>query len=572
MFFVGVAPLVALGFLTFYSLSVFHRFDVAAIEDNLIGEKIKVIDGFVNGIVEILQLKVGLPDVQIASSSERFFLLGLLKENPSLEEAAFINLEGMETSRFGRFYPNGVPQDELQNQKFVEKFIAAKNGQNYIGPIYFTLKGPMLSVAAPVRNRDGKIIAVLAGEAGLSVLQKTIKNTSLGNSGYVYLVDQDGFLVAHSFSGAAEFSSFSNFGFIADLVKGNNYLGVEGQRRYKSFLGEEVVAAGSYLERYHLAVVAEWPVQDADLLINAVKNQSVAAIILVLLAVFVLSALLADQIVKPIKILEASAQLVAQGRFDKPVNIKTNDEIEELGTAFNAMMIGLKRFEELKEEFVFIAAHELKTPVAAIKGYLSLILEGLAGPVSEQVKSFLGNVIKANQRLIQLVEDLLSVARSESGRLTIPLAVIDIKEPIAAVLKELKSLADEKKIGIFYNPPLNLPQAMGNSDRVKEIMVNLIGNAVKYTPYSGKIEIFHSIRENFLVTEIKDSGLGIAPEFQKKLFEKFYRVPDERIKGISGTGLGLFIVKQIIEKMNGRIWFISEKDKGSTFSFSLPLA
>jgi len=236
------------------------------------------------------------------------------------------------------------------------------------------------------------------------------------------------------------------------------------------------------------------------------------------------------------------------------------------------MMRGLKEFQQLKDEFVFIAAHELRTPVTAIRGYLSMIEDGDAGPVPPKIKEYLDPVMQSNMRLVTLVNDLLEVARQEAGRITIQTVKIDnLGMSISAVIKELKPLADEKQITVLYDDRAVKP-VMADESRVKEIIVNLLSNAVKYTLGSGKVSIWHDTRENMLVTHVKDSGIGIPKEAQAKLFEKFYRVQDERLRHVTGTGLGLFIIKQLIEKMGGKIWFVSEPGQGTTFSFSLPLA
>ena len=236
------------------------------------------------------------------------------------------------------------------------------------------------------------------------------------------------------------------------------------------------------------------------------------------------------------------------------------------------MAKGLKRLSELRDEFVFIAAHELRSPVTVIKGYLSMTLEGDAGPISPRVKVFLEKTQSANNRLTQLVADLLEVARSEAGRIVIETTPLTIEEPTRATLGELKLLAGEKSISLDYTASENLPNVLGDSDRIKEILVNLVGNAIKYTQKGGKIHVFHEIDGGNLITHIQDNGFGIAKKDQKKIFQKFYRVQTEKTKDTTGTGLGLFIVKQLAEKMNGAVWFVSEKGKGSTFSFSLPLA
>lgn len=588
--FVAVVPLAILGFLAFYSLNLFHRFDITGIEDNLINQKTEEISGFINNIVGAFDLRVDYTSSSLidASSidvaSQRFILSGLLNSYPALDEVSFINMieekeklldaripVGKETAKYSRVYHDGAPSSALLNKSRLESFRQAAAGKIYLSSVYYTLKGPMISVTAPVLNKNNIIVNVLSGEINLFGIQKIVQNSRLGNSGYLYLLDQDGFLIAHSQAQKITEASLKSHFFVNDLLKGERKLGVGGQARYQSIWGEPVVAAGDYISKFGWAIIAEWPANDADLIVNTVRNQIIIfSLIVSVLAVFA-SIFLADRIVRPIKVLESGTKLVSQGKFDQLVDIKTGDEIEGLGAAFNKMIGGLKQLEELKEEFVFIAAHELRTPVSAIKGYLSMVLDGTAGPISQPVRKFLEEVISANQRLIRLVNDLLEVARSEAGHLNIDVASLDIREPVQAVISELKPLSDEKNIKIFYQPQ-EVPRIMADSVRLKEVLVNLIGNAIKYTVDAGEIIISHEVNGKNLITHIKDSGIGIAAEAQKKLFEKFYRVQTEKTRDITGTGLGLFIVKQIIEKMNGKIWVESEEGKGSVFSFSLPLA
>lgn len=585
---VAVAPLIIFGFLAFYSLNLFHRFDIAGIEDNLINQKTEEITGFINNIVSAFDLHVdvkgdaALSPIELAS--QRFILSGLLNAYSALEEVSLINAieekdklpdartpVGKETAKYSRIYPDGAPDGALTNKNRIDSFQQAAAGKIYLSPVYYTLKGPMMSVTAPVFNQNNVIVNVLSGEINLSGIQKIIQNSRLGNSGYLYLLDQNGFLVSHSQPQKAVKESFKGRFFANSLLKGERKLGVSGQARYQSYWGEPAVAAGDYISKFGWAIVAEWPASDADLIVSTVRNQILIFSFIVFILAVAASIFLADKIVRPVKTLEEGTNLVAQGKFDRPVAIKTGDEIEDLGIAFNKMMAGLKQLEELKKEFVFIAAHELRTPVTAIKGYLSLILEGTAGPVSQSVKEFIEKVLASNQRLIRLVNDLLEVARSEAGKLTIQVSPIDATEPIKGVLSELAPLAAENNIKIVYEPA-ELPKVMADNARFKEVLVNLVGNAIKYTIGQGIVEIRHEIRGRELITSVKDSGIGISAEAQKKLFEKFYRVQTEKTRDITGTGLGLFIVKQIVEKMNGKIWVESEEGRGSVFSFSLPLA
>jgi len=573
---VSIVPIFIAAFLSLYSIDTSHRADVANLEGALISQKYAEIKNFLDGITGMLQLRFEFEEDKdvLDLAAKKSLLKLLLKENQPLEEVAFVNLEGQETVRFNRFNMEGVPKEELRNQSQSEKFLVAKSGRDYTGPVHYTLKGPIMPVASPSRNKNGVVVTVITGEVNLRNIQKIIETSKLGESGYLYLFDHDGFLIGGggNFKSEAVLSSLKDIGVARAVLRGSDFLGAEGQQRYRNFFGDMVIAAAKFMPEYKWGLVAEWPTKEADAVVRDLLYKNLIVSFSVVVAVILISILLATLIVRPVRKLEDGTELVAKGKFDQPVIIKTGDELEELGAAFNRMMAGLKQLQELKDEFVFIAAHELRTPVAAMKGYLSLILDGIAGPITEKTKDFIQKVVKANQRLIQLVNDLLEVSRSEAGRLTIKVAPVDIVEPIKTVLQELRPLADEKSIKMSYEPPPGLPRVLADADRVKEIMVNLVGNAIKYTLGASEVLVSHDIQGGYLLTYVKDGGIGISKEAQKRLFEKFYRVPDEKIKGITGTGLGLFIVKELVLKMNGKVGVSSEEGKGSIFAFSLPIA
>jgi len=611
MLVVGVFPLFAAGGLVSYSLLHSHRANVASIEESILRQKQKEIVQAMEDIVEnVFNLVVEQENKSdISIGSQHFLLRSFLADQPALEEVSFISLggqtvatrtvafegrntledivtlEGEETVRYGRSRATHQPvvawnigeqvtgENRVQGriQRKLQKFLVASNGEIYFGPTYHTLEGPVITVASPVKNRSGDIISVLSGELNLLRVQQAVANVTLGNTGYLYLVDQDGFLIEKS-NGRPTEQSLKSILLVSDVLHGNDALGAEAQARYVSFFGDSVVAAGAALPEFGWALIAEWPVDDADRPVRDILAPIITFLFFALFAVAVLSVFFARRILDPIHALEAGTKRIAEGKFTEPIFLTTGDEIEELGFAFNDMMKGLKRLQELKDEFVFVAAHELRTPVAAIKGYLSLLLEGISGPLSDPAKSVVVKVLNANTRLIRLVDDLLQVARSEAGRLTITVKPTEITAPIRETLVELKPLADQKGIVLAYNPAPVLPQVRADTDRVREIMVNLVGNAIKYTLGNGTVTITHELQEGTLVTHITDIGIGIAKEAQQKIFEKFYRVQTEKTKSITGTGLGLFIVKQLVEKMGGTIWFTSEEGKGSVFSFSLPRA
>ncbi len=444
-------------------------------------------------------------------------------------------------------------------------FIVAMSGKNYYGQIESINGMPAMRLTSQVQNSDKKNIGVISSIIDLSPLEKNIKDIKLGNTGLVWLLDKD-----------------NNKTLAAPEETANNKNEIDKISSLQNKKGLQSLAGIIYKTKPLLSIkndvinwlaVSEWPADDAQGTIYDILIQSAVMIFFSYILVVILSLLLVKQIVKPIEILENGAKQIAKGKLDLELKLKTGDEFETLGDNFNDMAKALAENQKLKDEFVFIAAHELRTPVTAIKGYLSMILENSFGQVPEKIKSPLEITNAANQRLVQLVQDLLEVARSDAGRMQIKLLPLVIGEQIKTVIKELDSLAGQKNIKINYQSELSDKMVLADDYKLKEILVNLIGNAIKYTLTDGGIEISHEItKDNFLITHIKDHGIGISNENLAKLFSKFYRVESEQTAKIEGTGLGLFICKQIIERMEGQIMAESELGQGSTFSFSLKLA
>lgn len=220
----------------------------------------------------------------------------------------------------------------------------------------------------------------------------------------------------------------------------------------------------------------------------------------------------------------------------------------------------------LKDEFVFIASHELKTPVTAINGFLEMIFE--ENPPSA-IKSSLEAIEVASQNLKQLVEDLLEVARSEAGRLEVKTEPLNICIVIDEVSAELLPLSSQKSLKLENLCPKAPTMVLADKGKIQEILLNLVGNAIKFTPQKGRVGVSHQTKGKEVIIEVSDTGIGIPEGEQKHIFEKFWR--GENARQAPGTGLGLFITKMLVEKMGGRIWFESEVGKGSTFHFSLPI-
>ena len=235
-----------------------------------------------------------------------------------------------------------------------------------------------------------------------------------------------------------------------------------------------------------------------------------------------------------------------------------------------------------KSEFVSFVAHELKTPMTSIKGYADLLLGGAVGGVNDMQKQFLSTIRGNVERMNTLVSDLSDVARIESGRLRLEPKPIAFTAVIEDVTRSTKALIDAKNQTLAVEAAPDLPPVRADYVRTAQVLTNLVSNAYKYTPEGGHIWL-RAVRSpnhwdpagapEVLHITIQDDGIGISPEDQKKLFQKFYRAEDRLAREMApGTGLGLNIVKNLVELQGGRIWMESEFRKGSTFHFTLPLA
>ncbi len=235
--------------------------------------------------------------------------------------------------------------------------------------------------------------------------------------------------------------------------------------------------------------------------------------------------------------------------------------------------------DRLKSEFVATVSHELRTPMTSIKGYVDVMLMGATGQLSEQQSHFL-KIVKSNtERLAILVNDLLDISRIEAGRATLSMQPVDLAKVIETSVNDLMRRMQEEnrpiKIDMSVQP--DLPHPLGDTERIRQVVDNLLENAYQYTPvdeWDGLIRIHAYQNENEIQVDVTDNGIGISAEEQERVFERFYRGEDPLVLATSGTGLGLSIVQRLIEMHNGRIWMESTgvRGEGSTFSFTLPVA
>lgn len=235
----------------------------------------------------------------------------------------------------------------------------------------------------------------------------------------------------------------------------------------------------------------------------------------------------------------------------------------------------LEKLDKVKDEFVSLASHELRTPMTVIKSYIWLLLEGKTGEITEKQKEYLERTYTSTNRLIDMVNDMLNISRIESGRFTIDPKPMDISALVTEIVSEMQSRAAEQGLHLLYNAPVNaMPQIVADADRIKQVLINLIGNSLKFTPRDGSVTVSCVVKDAEIFISVKDTGMGIKQEDMEKLFKKFNMLGGSYLtkQAGQGSGLGLYLSKSLIELHKGRIWVKSEGEgKGSTFSFTLPV-
>ncbi len=255
-------------------------------------------------------------------------------------------------------------------------------------------------------------------------------------------------------------------------------------------------------------------------------------------------------------------------RYQQELERKVEERTRDLTLALEEV----KNISNRKTEFISAVSHELRTPLTSIKGYASLLLSDKLGELPEGVRLRLDKINRHSDELTHLVNDLLDIARIESGRVIMKTEPVDIKEVLAGVLDLLWVQFKEKQIALGLELADNLPSIMADKSQISRVFINIIGNALKFTPAQGKITVSSSLHESRSIRiDIRDTGCGIPPEDASKIFEEFYRVENQINEQVKGSGLGLSLVKHIIEAHRGNIWVTSAPGEGSTFSFVLPL-
>ena len=520
------------------------------------------------------------------------------KENLGLQE---LSLYSVDFQSGGQAYYYGGPPVTRRLQVNEESviirenlIITVMNGKISTSAVAIAPQNSQIMGAAPVLDANGNLIGVVL--AAFYMDETYIRNIAQIIDTDVAVV-RDNDIIVSTLDPNSGFDALINAGWLASAPLPSTNITYSNGTQYR-LLGHPLVIMG---ESQGTVLVA----QPIEQLFGV--NKSIQAVLITLTGIFGLAALwfwIAAFIAftRPLAQLTLATTNISRGDLNQRVNtsyLLFRDEITLLSENFNLMTSNLQesyssleerveeRTQELaeardeavaanrsKSEFVSLVSHELKLPMTSIKGYSELMLQGATGPLNENQTQFLETIRNNVSRMATLVSDLADISRIESGNLRLDTKSVPVREVIDEVINLTKTQVDAKHQILTVECASDLPPAWCDRGRFAQVMTNLISNANKYTPERGAI-LVHAQRADaagMIQISVQDNGFGMTAEDQEKLFQKFFRSGDEKVREAPGTGLGLSITKNLTELQGGTIWFESEFRKGTTFHFTVPIA
>ena len=255
----------------------------------------------------------------------------------------------------------------------------------------------------------------------------------------------------------------------------------------------------------------------------------------------------------------------------KDLNAHLEQRIDAATRELRASNAQLQKLDEAKDEFISMASHQLRTPLTSIKGYISMLMDGDVGDVTEEQKHMLSEAFMSSERMVRLIGDFLNVSRLQTGKFIIDKHPADLGKIVNDEVEGLATNAEARGLKFIFKQPKHIPQLDLDENKIRQVIMNFCDNAIYYSKDGTKIKVGISVVDNQVEFTVKDTGIGVPTDEQDQLFNKFFRATNARKQRPDGTGVGLFLAKKVIDAHNGKIIFESKEGKGSTFGFRLPI-
>jgi signal transduction histidine kinase len=566
------------------------------------------IEEFIHGIVTAIAWTAHsayFPDGE-TPGQRRLDYLWLLRQVPSITEAMHLDASGRETLRVSRLARNVVGSRADHSQD--PRFLAAQTGAIYFGPVYFRSDSePYMTIALPLKGPDA---GIAVAEVNLKFFWGVISQIQIGRAGYAYVVDSGGILIAHPDIGLVlQKTALGALPQVRAALAASprpSGSGGSGAEIGADLGGREVLTAHAAISPVGWHVFVEQPVREAFSPLYAAILRTGVLLLVGLALSMAASLVLARRMVRPIQALQQGAARIGAGSLEERITLQTGDELETLAQQFNQTAAQLQesyaslerkvreRTADLSEALralqektqqlevasrhksIFLAnmSHEFRTPMHAIIGCSEILLDPSL-PVTEQERpQFLRDILASGRHLLALINDVLDLSRIEAGRQDLRIEPTAVREVLDTVHETMRPLAAKKHIQL----DLECAEGMGlvpmDAVRVRQALLNLVGNALKFTPEGGRVWVrgFLSHPDGGLRIEVEDTGPGIPTEEHERIFVEFQQAPVAHAAGRpEGAGLGLTLARRFVEMHGGRLWVESEVGRGSTFIVTLPV-
>ncbi|MFM9972434.1 MAG: sensor histidine kinase [Burkholderiales bacterium] len=556
---------------------------------NLQKEKAAAAASRIEAYVQEIEHQLGwmrLPQVGSTTADQRRIdFLRLLRQVPAITEVAMLDFTGQEKLRVSRL---GMDVSGTQGDLSTDvKFLGTKGGSTYLSPVYFRKETePYMTMSVAGNSED---TGITVAEVNLKFIWDVISRIKIGEKGLAYVVDARGQLIAHpDISLVLQKSDFTKLAQVIAARADKPDDNVDSVSLARNAVGIEVLTAYARIPTLGWHVFAEQPAIEAFAPVYASLERSGLLLLLGLAFAVLVGQGVARRMVAPITAIQGGAAQFATGKFAQNIDVRTGDELEALANEFNHMAAQLQesysgleqkvaertRDVEIankhKSEFLANMSHELRTPLNAIIGFSEVLSEKMFGELNDKQLEYLKDIHSSGQHLLSLINDILDLSKIEAGRMELELAHFHLPQAIDNALTLIRERASRHGVELAVETDASIGEWVADERKVKQILLNLLSNSVKFTPQGGKITVATRRTETGVEISVTDTGIGISEADRDLVFEEFRQASGDYLKKSEGTGLGLSLTRGFVELHGGKITLQSELGKGSTFTFSLP--
>ncbi len=406
---------------------------------------------------------------------------------------------------------------------------------------------------------------VTVGDMDLSYLAETSLELGTQLETRIRVVDVEGVVVLDSWNDDVG-ESLRDDALVAKALTGQY-----ASRTERGDVDTATVALPTLVDGALVGVVyLSQPLTDVTTVVRDLRSRLLMSTVIALLLSGIVGLVFSRAITRPVRRLTEAAGAVAQGHLDTQVPARSRDELGQLSRAFNAMTARLRSARQMQVDFVANVSHELRTPLTSIKGMVETLRAGAVEDLDVRDR-FLGTVESETDRLIRMVHDLLLLSRADSEALNLRREPVDVAHLARLTVERLMPQADVCGVTLRVESAPSLPPAWADPDRVAQVLVNLLDNAIKYSPPEATVDVtVLAGPERSVLVQVRDHGIGIPPDALPRIGERFYRADKARSRAHGGTGLGLAIAQALVEAHGGKLWLESREGEGTTARFTLP--